>query len=101
MTDKRYYSNSTKGFYVTSIHGKNIPEDAIEISEKDHIALLEGQSKGQEIVSSEKGGPILIDRIPNINEEKIIKAEMEVILREMAIERLKSRGDLKQNNKEG
>jgi hypothetical protein len=56
-----YYSKQTNGFYDRSIHGDNIPHDAVEITAEEHCALLVGQSAGQLIVADENGRPILVD----------------------------------------
>lgn len=40
------YSSSTGGFYRTEIHGDAIPEDAIDVSDEQHEALLAGSSAG-------------------------------------------------------
>lgn len=56
-----YYSQSTSGFYSKDINGDNIPQDAVELSEEEYRALLEGQSKGKRIVSDLNGLPSLAD----------------------------------------
>ena len=56
-----FYSKSTGGFYTPEIHGDNIPADAVEITEAEHAALIEGQSLGKLIVADESGRPILQD----------------------------------------
>lgn len=61
-----YFSSQTGGFYATEIHGDNIPDDAVEISESQHAALVEGQAQGKIIVPDEKGRPILQDPPPYI-----------------------------------
>lgn len=58
-----YYAKSTGGFYITEIHGENIPADAVEITDEQHAALLQGQTDGQEIAGDDNGFPILIDRV--------------------------------------
>jgi hypothetical protein len=55
------YSKSTGGFYDTAIHGDNIPADAVEITDEQHAALLEGQSSGKCITADAKGFPVLTD----------------------------------------
>ena len=54
------FSKSTGGFYDTAIHGSSIPDDAVEISDQQHAALLEGQSQGQIISADSDGNPVLI-----------------------------------------
>ena len=56
-----YYSKSTGGFYDREIHGDNIPEDAVEITNQEHAALLDGQSNGKIITADENGYPVLTD----------------------------------------
>lgn len=55
------YSTATGGFYDISIHGSNIPPDAVEITDTEHTALLEGQSAGKIITADVTGRPILTD----------------------------------------
>lgn len=52
---KRFYSPSTRGFYIDEVHGKTIPADAVEISERKHLSLLEAHGSGAEIVHTDKG----------------------------------------------
>lgn len=35
-----FHSPTTKGFYRPEFHGENIPDDAIEITEEEHAAML-------------------------------------------------------------
>lgn len=56
-----YYSKNTNGFYVTEIHGSNMPDDAVEITADKHQELLNGQSNGKIISADAQGYPILID----------------------------------------
>lgn len=72
-----FYSKSTNGFYTPEIHGDNIPADAVEITEAEHAALIEGQSMGKVIVADENGRPILQDPPPPTPEQimaKIVEA---------------------------
>ena len=75
---KTYYSKSTGGFYLSEIHGNNIPEDVVEITEAEHAALIEGQSKGQRIVADENGRPILQDPPPPTAEQIMARLEARV-----------------------
>ena len=59
-----FYAKSTGGFYAREIHGDNIPGDAVEITEAEHAALIEGQSQGKCIVADANGHPILQDPAP-------------------------------------
>jgi hypothetical protein len=59
-----FYSSQTNGFYSHSIHGENIPADAVEITAEQHQALLDGQSQGKVIAADSKGFPVLQDPPP-------------------------------------
>jgi hypothetical protein len=56
-----FYSESTGGFYSTYIHGDGIPADAVEITDAEHTALLDGQSLGKIITADQDGRPMLSD----------------------------------------
>lgn len=73
-----FYSKSTGGFYTREIHGDNIPADAVEITEAEHAALIEGQSLGKRIVADENGRPILQDPPPPTAEQIIAQYEAAV-----------------------
>lgn len=64
-----HYSKATGGFYDVSIHGKNIPDDAVEISTEQHAALIQGQAEGKRIIAGEDGYPILADYPAPTDEE--------------------------------
>lgn len=64
-----FYSKSKNGFYSVDIHGDNIPEDAVEISEEEHISLLNAQSNGDIIVSNDDGYPVIMQRPAPTDEE--------------------------------
>ena len=66
-----FYAKSTGGFYDAAIHGDNIPADAVEITEAEHAALIEGQSQGKVIVADKSGRPILQDPPPPSPEQII------------------------------
>lgn len=59
-----HYSASTGGFYITEVHGDQMPLDAVVITESAHAALLVGQSQGKRIVPDADGRPILVDPPP-------------------------------------
>jgi len=56
-----YYAASTNGFYSKEMNGDGIPEDAVEITDEEWIALLDGQAAGKMIASDKKGSPVLRD----------------------------------------
>ena len=55
------YAKSTGGFYTESIHGANIPADAVDISDEQYESLLAGQSAGKRITADDDGVPFLED----------------------------------------
>ena len=55
------YSQSTNGFYSIEINGENIPQDAVEITQKKYNDLLNGQSNGKIITANSQGNPVLKD----------------------------------------
>jgi len=59
-----FYSELTGGFYVTAIHGSEMPFDVVEIAAEEHAALLDAQSSGKIIQAGESGKPEAIDRPP-------------------------------------
>ena len=81
-----FYSKSTGGFYTREIHGDNIPDDAVEITEAEHAALIEGQSQGKRIVADESGRPILQDPPPPTPEQimRRLQARVQLWLDEQA-----------------
>lgn len=56
-----HYSASKKGFYSPDIHGENMPEDAVELSDEEYQELLDGQSAGEQIQTGDDGRPVLRD----------------------------------------
>lgn len=52
-----FYSASTMGFYFESVHGENIPKDALQIDAVLYKSLQDAQSIGQTITSDTKGIP--------------------------------------------
>ncbi|MBB6153710.1 hypothetical protein HDC30_000904 [Pseudomonas sp. JAI115] len=56
-----FYSPSTAGFYNAEIHGDNIPEDAVEITDALYAELIDAPSRGKCIAMAEDGLPMLAD----------------------------------------
>ena len=54
-----FYSKTTNGFYTREIHGDNLPDDSVEITQDYYEELLSGQCKGQCIVANDQGHPVL------------------------------------------
>ena len=63
------YSPFTQGFYDRSIHGEDIPADAVQITAEHHAALLAGQSQGKRITADANGKPVLTDPSPATPEQ--------------------------------
>lgn len=59
----RFYSQSTGCTYLPEIHGKNMPADALEISEAVYLAVIASPEPGR-IRSHVDGLPVLIDPPP-------------------------------------
>lgn len=57
-----FYSALTNGFYDSQIHGQNMPEDAIEISDELYKKVLEEELQGKKIIPDENGSPIAVER---------------------------------------
>lgn len=83
------------GFYQDDFGGF-VPEGAAEISEAEHLALLEGQANGKQIIE-QNGKPVLIDPapspyhtwngkkwvLPKAQQQAVITAEKSAKLREI------------------
>lgn len=65
-----FYSAQTNGFYLTEVHGVNMPPDVVAITPAEHAALLAGQATGQRIVADLNGLPVLADRPATPNPPK-------------------------------
>lgn len=73
----KYYSKSTAGFYSDDIHGKNIPDDSVEITNEKWLELLNGQAGGKIIAADKKGYPVLTDPPPLTHNQLVEIAEAE------------------------
>lgn len=72
-----YFSKSTSGFYISDIHS-SIPDDAVEISEEERQALLDGQQAEEEIDSDGEGKPVLKAPTPPSLEEVVAAKRKEI-----------------------
>ena len=61
-----FYSATTKGFYVSTVHADYMPEDAVEITEETYLALLDAQATGKRISSASDGTPNRTASVPMI-----------------------------------
>lgn len=59
-----FFSAKKMGFYTSEIHGENMPDDVVEITDEEHTELLEGQSLGKVIAADKDGRPFLQDQQP-------------------------------------
>jgi hypothetical protein len=67
-----FYSQSTKGFYNTEIHGNSIPGDCVTVTEAEYKRLFDGVAQGKFIVPDSDGNPIIVDP-PTESVESIIQ----------------------------
>ena len=68
-----FYSDQEKGFYLSQIHGDEIPQDSVEISGELYEELLLGTQSGFIIIKSDNNELSLIDPVDLLsNEEKIL-----------------------------
>lgn len=70
------FSKLTGGFYDRSIHGDNIPSDAVEITAEYHAELLAAQSEGKQISADETGAPIAIDPPKPVRTKEALLSEV-------------------------
>ncbi|WP_219952120.1 tail fiber assembly protein [Dickeya zeae] len=69
----RYFSPSTRGFYLSEIHGNAMPSDVVEISDDDYQTLLTRQATGYIIqFDSLSGKPVAIP-IPEPSADELAK----------------------------
>ncbi len=82
----RYYALSAHGFFDSEIH-TNLPADAVEISEDEHHALLDAQTKGLVIEADENGFPVARARVASPEEQQASLAhQARLLLRESDVE---------------
>lgn len=83
MTEKYYYSATTRGFYAESNKKQfensptGWPDDAMEVSNEKYEALFAGQAQGKCIVPDENGAPTLSDPPAPTKEQLIATSEAE------------------------
>lgn len=90
------YSASTNGFYLPSVHGEIIPDDAVEISQEEYKALLSGQENGRAIVAGQNGRPVLGEAdIPTDEQIRaatvaLVQAHLDAAARELRYDSIES-----------
>lgn len=56
----KFFSKTTGGFYDSEIHGSQMPDDAAQITDEQHAALMAAQASGKRIGADANGAPIAI-----------------------------------------
>lgn len=62
MDEHFFFSPSTCGFYLETVHGADMPADVVAIAADDHSALMAAQAAGCTIASDPDGYPIAVPR---------------------------------------
>jgi hypothetical protein len=62
---KNFYSASKRGFYNLDVHGSQMPDDVVSVTDEEYEYLISGQHE-KEIVPDENGRPILVDVPPRV-----------------------------------
>lgn len=60
----KYFSKLTNGFYSEEINGEAMPDDTVQITDKQWSDLLAGQALGKVITADNTGYPVLTDPPP-------------------------------------
>ncbi|GAB6176170.1 hypothetical protein JCM16814_10610 [Desulfobaculum senezii] len=58
------YSATTNSFYSHCLHGDNIPNDAVNVTDEEYYALRNAQSRGKRIQPDVNGRPVAVDPPP-------------------------------------
>ena len=72
------YSPSTRGWYLDSFHGADIPADAVPVSEHDYQALRSAEAAGLEIVPNDAGYPVSRQRSPLSERDALLHARADI-----------------------
>lgn len=66
-----FYSPQTQSFYCPTIHKERIPDDAILITDEEHMALVDGiNNQGKDITIDASGHPALCEPPSATTEER-------------------------------
>jgi hypothetical protein len=84
--DTRYYSKTTGSTYLASVHGANMPADAIAIDEERFLSVIGSPPPGKIRSHDAQGLPVLIDPFPPTAEALSVR---ERLWRDAEIERVK------------
>lgn len=71
----KFYSATTGGFYSSEIHGNDMPEDVVSITDDAWQKLCDGQAAGKVITATATGKPRLSDPPAPTEQELIVQAE--------------------------
>lgn len=85
------YSKSTGGFYDRAIHGACVPDDVVEITKEDHVALFASQALGKRIEADADGFPVAVEYVPTADElaaQKTAVLKQARTIRETVLDRL-------------
>ena len=63
-----YFNPDDMAFYSDELY-RDIPSQAVPLSDEQYIALLNGQSQGKQIIADKTGNPVLIDPQPTTAHE--------------------------------
>ncbi|MGE8187935.1 phage tail assembly chaperone [Pseudomonas sp. NPDC086278] len=60
----RFYSKKTGCTYLPSVHGDNMPTDAVPISEEIYLSVIANPVSGKVRSHNAEGQPVLVDALP-------------------------------------
>jgi hypothetical protein len=84
--DTRYYSKTTGCTYLASVHGANMPTDAVPIDEQRFLSVIGNPAPGKIRSHDAQGLPVLIDPLPPTVDALSVQ---ERLWRDAEIERVK------------
>lgn len=73
----KFYSALTCGFYSSEIHGSDMPQDAVSITDEAWLKLCDGLAEGKVITTATNGQPKLARPPAPTKNEQIAQAEDE------------------------
>ena len=71
----KFYSASTGGFYASEIHGSDMPDDVVGITDEAWLTLCAGLADGKSISAAPDGRPELAEPPAPTKDELIAQAE--------------------------
>ena len=76
----KLYSATTGGFYSREVHGKSVPKDAVEITDKEYSDMMDGQANGRVISAGLNGKPKLVPHIHKPQPSPDLQAAIQAII---------------------